>query len=193
MRIEIANLTEENLRDAPEWESHPFSCKYCIYWEFPEQCADPATETKDNAIRGKTDWLRRTNVLFGNCGRIAYVDGVAAGYAQYAPPELLPQAANYPAGPPSTGAVLISCLFLPQNQFRGLGLGSQILKSVLAELRQRGIEAVETFASKGRVDNPSGPVEFYFSKGFRIYRDDAEFPLLRLDLQSTRRPTSVCT
>lgn len=182
MKIEIANLTEKNLRDAPEWEGHPFSCKYCLYWEFPEEGAAPATETKDSAMRRKTNWLRRTNKSFGNCGKIAYVDGVAAGYAQYAPPELLPNAANYPAGPPSPGAVLISCLFIPQNQLRGLGLGSQLLESILAELRQRGIEAVETFARKGRADNPSGPVELYFSKGFRIYRDDAEFPLLRLDL-----------
>lgn len=182
MKIEIANLTEENLRDAPEWESHPFSCKYCIYWEFPEECVEPITETQDNTMRRKTDWLRRTNELFGNCGKIAYVDGVAVGYAQYAPPEFLPNTANYPAGPPSSEAVIISCLFIPQNQFRRLGLGSQLLNSVLAELRQRRIDAVEIFARKGRADNPSGPVEFYVSNEFRIYRDEVEFPLLRLVL-----------
>jgi len=41
MKIELVNLIEENLRDAPEWGSYPFSCKYCIYWEFSEECIDP--------------------------------------------------------------------------------------------------------------------------------------------------------
>jgi GNAT superfamily N-acetyltransferase len=182
MEIEIANLTEETLGDLPEWESPPFSCKYCTYWEFLEHGVDAATETKDEAMRRKADWLRSASALFGNCGRIAYVDGAAAGYAQYAPPALLPQAANYPAGPPSTGTVLLSCLFVPQHRFRGLGLGTQLLESILTELRQRGIGAVETFARKGRADNPSGPVAFYLGQGFRIHRDDAEFPLLHLDL-----------
>lgn len=30
MSIKIVNLTEENLVDAPEWEKHPFSCKYYL-------------------------------------------------------------------------------------------------------------------------------------------------------------------
>lgn len=72
MKIEIANLTEENLRDAPEWESYPFSCKYCLYWELQEEEAGPARPTRDDTIHRKTDWLRRTNELFGNCGKIAY-------------------------------------------------------------------------------------------------------------------------
>jgi len=47
--------------------------------------------------------------------------------------------------------------------------------------RPRGVTAVETFARKGRADNPSGPVGFFFGKGFGTYRDDAEFPLQYLD------------
>jgi len=183
MKIEIANLTEENLKDAPEWGSHPFSCKFCVYWEFPEAVGKPTKETKDDMIRRKTGWLQKTNELFGNCGKILYVDGVAAGYAQYAPPEFLPNSANYPAGPPSSEAVLIACLFVPQKRSRGLGLGSQLLKSIIDEMRQRGVKSIETFARKGSTDNPSGPIEFYISNGFKTYRDDAEFPLLCLDLR----------
>lgn len=126
----------------------------------------------------KIAWLRRTNELFGNCGKIAYVDGVAEGFAQYAPPGFFPRVAEYQAGPPSQEAVLISCLFIPRHRFRTLGLGSHLLDNVLAELKQKGIGAVETFARKGKADNPSGPAAFYFRNGFSIYRDDAEYPLL---------------
>ena len=48
--------------------------------------------------------------------------------------------------------------------------------------RRRGVAAVETFARKGRADNPSAPEGFYLAKGFVTRCDDAEFPLLRLDL-----------
>ncbi|MCX7785984.1 MAG: hypothetical protein N2201_07195 [candidate division WOR-3 bacterium] len=44
MRVKIVNLTEENLLDAPQWDAHPVSCKYCIYWEYPEECIDPKKE-----------------------------------------------------------------------------------------------------------------------------------------------------
>jgi len=93
MKIEVVNLTEENLRDALEWESHPFSCKYCIYWEFPEECIDPAMERKEDRIQKKLKWLRSTRKDFSNCGKMIYVNGKPAGYAQYAPPGLLPRSA----------------------------------------------------------------------------------------------------
>ncbi len=36
MDVQIVELTEENLVQAPEWDSHPYSCKHCLYWEHPE-------------------------------------------------------------------------------------------------------------------------------------------------------------
>ena len=175
MEIEILDLTEENLRDAP-------GCKYCIYWEFPEECIDPAKKKKEDLIQKKLEWLRDTNRLFSNCGKILYVDGKAVGYAQYAPHKFLPRVADYPAGPPSKDAVLISCLFIPHKEFRRSGLGSKLLQSIIDDLRSRGIKTCETFARKGNPNNPSGPVEFYLKNGFIIYNDDDEFPLMRLEL-----------
>lgn len=181
MKIKIANLTEENLKDAPEWDSHPFSCKYCIYWEFPEECIDPAKEKKEDMLEKKLSWLQNTSKIFGNCGKIVYVDGKPAGYAQYAPPKLLPNSASYPSLP-SDDAVLISCLFIPQKGLRRHGVGSQILQSIIDDLRKRKVKALETFARKDNSDNPSGPMEFYLRNGFKIYKDDKEFPLMRLEL-----------
>ncbi len=57
-----------------------------------------------------------------------------------------------------------------------------MLRAILEELRGRRVAAVETFARKGSAENPSGPVEFYLKHGFRILREDPEFPLLRLEL-----------
>jgi len=130
----------------------------------------------------KLKWLRNTNKIFGNCGKILYANGIPIGYAQHAPGELLPHSVDYHSGPVSVDAVLISCLFIPKREFRHAGLGSQLLKSIIDDLRKRGIKAVETYARKGNPENPSGPVEFYLKNGFKIFKDDKEFPLMRLEL-----------
>ena len=182
MNIEIVNLTEENLIDAPEFTGHPFSCKYCIYWEYPKECVYPATEQKEEMFARKLSWVQTTIREFGACGKLLHADGKSIGYAQYAPPNHLPGSVEYDCGPPSDDAVLISCLFITQRQFRGLGFGSQVLHSITDELRERGGKAIETFGRKRNPENPSGPAEFYLRKGFRIHRDDQGFPLMRLDL-----------
>lgn len=181
MEVVIEDLTEQNFKDAPEWSRHPFSCKYCIYWEHPEECVDSAKEVREKVLKKKSEWLQNTRRDFGNCGKILYVNGISAGYAQYAPAKFLPNSANYTSGPPSNDGVLISCLFICREGFRGLGLGSLLLKSILDELRSRGIGAVETFARKGNAENPSGPAEFYLKNGFRIKKNSSEFPLMRLE------------
>ncbi len=60
-------------------------------------------------------------------------------------------------------------------------MGSQLLQNIIDDLKKREIEAVETFARKGKPDNPSGPVKLYLRNGFRIQKDDKEFPLMRIN------------
>ncbi len=179
--IEITTLTIENLKDAPEWDNHPYSCKYCIYWEYPEECIDPEKEKKEENLQKKMAWLKNTSNKFGNCGRILYVNKRPVGYAQYAPPEFLPNAFRYPIKP-DEDAVLISCFFIVQRDFRRMGLGRKLLQSIIDDLSLRKIKAVETFARKNNPENPSGPVDFYLKNGFKIHKDDKEFPLMRLEL-----------
>ncbi|RJS88791.1 hypothetical protein DRO56_02955 [Candidatus Bathyarchaeota archaeon] len=57
------------------------------------------------------------------------------------------------------GAVPLTCLFIPDKAFRGLGLGKRLLEAVIRELRKRGFRALETFARSGDANNPSGPLE----------------------------------
>ncbi|MEO0049699.1 MAG: GNAT family N-acetyltransferase [candidate division WOR-3 bacterium] len=180
--IEIVNLTEKNLIDAPEWQSHPYSCKFCLYWEFPEECTDPLSEVKEERLERKRLWVRWVRREFGDCGKLIYVDYKAVGFAEFAPARFLPNAVRYQSGPPSDDAVLISCLFIPEKIYQHQGLGSLMVKSIISEARARNIKALETFARKGRADSPSGPVEFWQKHGFAILRDIDEFPLLRLQL-----------
>lgn len=157
MKIEISDLTEENLIEVPEWEGHPYSCKYCLYWEHPELLVDPAKEKKEEVFEKKRAWIRRVRAEFGGCGKLLYLGGCAVGYAQYAPAEFLPNAKSYPAGPVSQDAVFIACLFIPRKEHRRHGLGSLLLQSIVHDLRLRGLKAVETLARKRKSGEPIRP------------------------------------
>ncbi len=136
MNVEIVSLKEENLVEAPEFEEYPFSCKYCIYWELPEEFEAPFKESKEELMVKKLNWLIRVRNVFDDCGKIIYVDRKPVGYAQYAPPKMLPRSAEYSSGPSSEDAVLVSCLFIAQKEYRGLGLGNQLLQSIIEDLKE---------------------------------------------------------
>jgi GNAT superfamily N-acetyltransferase len=182
VKIQIVNLSEENLKNIPVWESYPYSCKYCIYWEYPEKFIGLKKKNKDEIFQEKLGWLRRVKKEFGYCGKLIYIDRKPAGYAQFAPPKFLPNLINYNAGLPDNNAVLISCLFIFDKNFRALKLGKRLLNSIINDLKSRNVKIVETFARKDKTSNPSGPVEFYIKNGFRVYKDDPQFPLMKLDL-----------
>jgi hypothetical protein len=92
MNMKILDLTEQNLGKAPEWEAHPFSCKYCLYWEYPELSFDPAAGVSEGEFSKKLAWLRRVRKEWGSCGKLLFVGNEVVGYAQYAPARFLPAA-----------------------------------------------------------------------------------------------------
>jgi len=185
MDIAIEDIAESNLRDIPA------SCRGCVYWEFPEEF-DKAMEEKTMTQRQlefekkKREWFTQTLKEFGTCGKIAYYNGKPVAYAQFAPSARLPNTRHYesqPVGKLEEGVVFISCLYIADEALRGKGLGETLLKSIIGDLKRRGLRAVETFARRGNPENPSGPFEFYTKNGFHV-KDEAnpEFPLVRLDL-----------
>jgi ribosomal protein S18 acetylase RimI-like enzyme len=136
----------------------------------------------------KAAWFLKTLKEFGNCGKILYVDDKPIGYAQYSTPDKLPSTMEYGAeklGRVEENVAFISCLYISDENFRGKGLGKRLLDEVVADLKKRGVKAVETFARKSSPKNPSGPIELYLRKGFRVKEEikiDPDFALVRLNL-----------
>ncbi len=129
--------------------------------------------------------LRRLSVVekaFGNCVKIARLNGVAIGFMQYAPTKYFPRVNSYVSGPPSEGAVFIACLYIMEKDQRRKGYGTVMLEELLKEVSKRGFKAVETFARTYSENNPSGPLAFYIRHGFEILRQKDDFPLIRLTL-----------
>jgi GNAT superfamily N-acetyltransferase len=182
LSVKVVDLNVENLEKVPEVEYIPYSCKYCLYWEFPEEHNRIPFNDKKERFCKKLEWLYGVSKSFGNCGKIVYLNDEMVGYSEYAPPNFLPNSKTYPSGPPDSDAILIACLYIFRKDARRLGIGQILLEKIILELKNRNFKAVETFARKGYVENPSGPIRFYIKNGFKIHKDDQEFPLMRLEL-----------
>jgi len=170
--FKIERLSGDNFRDIP--------CGHCLYWQtfgpFNEK------ELKPEMMHRKREWFNKAIREFGNCGFIAYLDGVPIGFIQYALTRFFPRVKDYASGPSSEDAVFLTCLYISDENSRGRGLGTLMLEKLIAELRKRKFKAVETFARKNSENNPSGPLELYLKHNFEINNDRDEFPLVRFEL-----------
>jgi GNAT superfamily N-acetyltransferase len=178
MSRRIVPLTLDNLEDLPT------RCRSCLFWELGP-IADPKEIPKDEALLEKEAWLSATLLEWGSCGKIAYVAGVPAGYALFAPPGFVPRSASFPTSPVSGDAVLLMVAkVLPE--WSSSGLGRMLAQAVAAELVPRGVKAIEAFGSTG--DGSKGcllPADYLRSVGFKTVRPHPKYPRLRMELKST--------
>jgi GNAT superfamily N-acetyltransferase len=182
MTLEIVDASEERLQDLFDWSaegrSEDAGCRFCLYWEEPDKGRWPAG--LDERAARKEEWFRRVTADVGACGKLAFLEGELAAYAQFAPPAYLPTAADYACGPPSEDALFVACLYV--HGHRREGIGSAVLEGIACEAQARAV-AVESFARKGSQDDPSGPLAFWRKHGFRVVREDDRFALVRKEPQ----------
>ena len=96
MSRRIANITLDNLGDLPP------QCRKCVFWELGPVSQARAVENGDPALE-KEAWISSVLLEWGSCGKIAYVDGVPAGYMIFAPP-LRAALVTFPTSPVSADA-----------------------------------------------------------------------------------------
>jgi GNAT superfamily N-acetyltransferase len=174
----IVPLTLDNLNDVPT------SCRSCLFWELGP-LADPRPLPADEATLAKEAWLSATLLDWGSCGKLAYVAGVPAGYALFAPPGFVPRAMSFPTSPVTGDAVLLmNAHVLPE--WRSAGVGRMLAQAVAAELVPRGVKAIEAFGSTGPLSKGClMPADYLRSVGFKTVRPHPSYPRLRMELKST--------
>jgi len=185
MSIEITSISQANFHHLFDWSEgstnpHDVGCRFCLYWEEPDSSKWPSSLGERGEV--KKQWFREVEAEFGPCGKLAFLRDKPVGYAQFAPPRHLPKIAEYTCGPPGDEAIFMSCLHVPPGE-RRKGFGLALLQAILQDLRARGVPAVETFARRSSANNCSGPLEFWLKHGFHIVREDADFALMRRELQ----------
>ncbi len=182
MARRIARLTLDTLADLPA------SVRGCTVWEL-DPVERARAEAAGEAEAEKEAWLSRVLLEWGSCGRVLYVDDVAAGFVLYAPPVYLPGSASFPTAPVSEDAVQLAtaAVFEP---YAGAGLGRVLMQEMVKDLLKRGdLRAVEAIGRYGLDRSPGGsggllPAEFLQRTGFKTHRPHPRHPRMRLEMRS---------
>jgi hypothetical protein len=170
----IAGLTGATLETAPT------VCHECIFWQ-----------SRTGRSTDKRRWIRGTEEEWGAWGTVYYDDdGRLLGSMQYGPSDLFPRAAELPAGPPSSDALLVTCAYLvdPSRPW----VMQSLFLTAIGEARDKGAQAVEAFAYRygdelSRVERfrwhkTIFPRDFLADFGFVTKRVQGRVELARLEL-----------
>ena len=154
-----------------------------MFWELDPVGYARAHEEGDPALE-KEAWVSSVLLEWGSCGKIAYVDGVPAGYMLYAPPHLVPRSVAFPTSPVSADAVLLMTAHV-LGEFAGGGLGRMLVQGAAKDMTRRGVKAIEAFGDL-RWTGPSCvvPADYLLAVGFKTVRQHLRFPRLRLELKT---------
>jgi hypothetical protein len=173
----LASITLDNLDDLPS------RCRRCVFWELDPVGYARALEEGDSALE-KEAWISSVLLEWGSCGKIAYVDGVPAGYMLYAPPHLVPRSVAFPTSPVSADAVLLMTAHV-LGEFAGGGLGRMLVQGAAKDMTRRGVKAIEAFGDL-KWTGPSCvvPADYLLAVGFKTVRQHLRFPRLRLELKT---------
>jgi hypothetical protein len=169
----VAGLTGVTLQTAPE------VCRGCVWWQSrPGKHAD------------KERWIEKAETEWGAWGTVYYdADGRLLGSMQYGPAELFPRAAELPAGPPSSDAVLVTCAYLVDVS--SPWVMQSLFLAAIGDARDKGAKALETFSfryaehestyERFQVHKTIFPADFLSDFGFVPIRRSGRVELARLD------------
>jgi len=166
-------LTGLTLQDTPG------VCHGCVWWQ------SPVGRDVD-----KRKWIAKAETEWGPWGTVYYdSDGRVLGSMQCGPAELFPRAAELPAGPPSSDAVLVTCAYLVETS--SPWVMQSLFLAAIGDARDRGAKALETFSYRYReaesqyerfqVHKTIFPADFLADFGFRTLRRAGHVELARLD------------
>lgn len=163
----------------------PEPCGRCAFWETSAADLAAPAEHPDRAAR-KAEWAAEVTDHWGYCGMVAVHEEQVIGFLTLAPARSVRRLAAFattPVGPDV--AVLLSAQVV--EDWRGKGIGRQLVSSAAGLVARRDIRALEAVGT--RRDGPSCmmPVGWLESVGFGVVREHPVSPRLRMDLQTTQR------
>jgi hypothetical protein len=169
----VAGLTGVTLQTAPQ------VCHGCVWWQ-----------SRAGKHADKRRWIEKAETEWGAWGTVYYdADGRLLGSMQYGPAELFPRAAELPAGPPSSDAVLVTCAYLVD--LSSPWVMQSLFLAAIGDARDKGAKALETFSyryaehespyERFQVHKTIFPADFLADFGFRPIRSAGFVELARLE------------
>lgn len=161
-------------------ETAPSVCHECIWWQ-----------TRGRRTTDKDRWMEKVELDFGAWGTVYYdSDGRVLGSIQYGPAQAFPRASELPSGPPSEGAILVTCAYIvdPSSPW----VLQSLFLAAIGEARDRGATGLEAFSyrypegessyERFRVHRTVFPQDFLADFGFTVLRSAGRVGLSRLEL-----------
>ena len=180
MTKRVDELTLETLRDIP------LRCRACVFWELSP--LERAMAVEADPEFEKEVWTSSICLQQGTAGKVARVDGRIVGFALAGPPEEFPRSESFPARVSKDAWFLATVHVLPEAVHRGLG--KAMVQAVLRDAKEHGRRALECFADRAWAGPDCiVPAEFCERIGFKVRRDHARFPLMRIDVRSIAKLT----
>ncbi|MGH2723577.1 MAG: GNAT family N-acetyltransferase [Actinomycetota bacterium] len=174
MRRRIVDVTLDNLSDVPA------EALNSVFWELAE-------EPPVDASFEKEEWFSGVLLEWGRCAKLLVVEDEPIGFAEYAPPAMYPRLSRFRCGAVSPDAIYLSYCYVVAHR-RGAGLGTELVRAVARDLVGRGFHALEAVGDREWASGWVLPTAFLARNGFTVLRDDARYPLMRLDLETAVRP-----
>lgn len=159
----------------------PARCRSCVFWELNP--LERAVAMEHDPDFEKEAWVSSVSLDSGNCGKVAYLDGIPAGYALAGFVDNFPRAEFFPARVSKDAYFLATMFVLPEHQ--SLGVGKALVQAIVKDAKDRGKRAIECFADREWCQPDCMlPAAFCEAVGFKVKREHPRFPLMRIDVRS---------
>jgi GNAT superfamily N-acetyltransferase len=170
---------------AADLSALPEPCARCTFWESSLVDLAASTDHGDRR-RAKADWAETVTAHWGYCGVLALHEDTVIGHLSVAPARFVPRLGAFATTPVSADAAVILSARVVE-EWRGKGIGRQLVQSAAGLVVRRDIRALEAVGTYS--DGPSCmlPTGWLESVGFSIVRPHPITPRLRMDLQSSLR------
>lgn len=178
MSVRIAALTEQTMDDFFRLHSDANGHGWCFCAAWWTRSWEGWGERKAAQNRMVRIALRKRSHFDGF---LYYDDGVPVGWVQVGERDRLAKLTAQYALPPDPQTHAITCLFVAPSH-RGRGVAAALVREAIERLRVEGVKRVEAFPRRCTDDPWTGPESMFANLGFRIVRDDAERPVMALDL-----------
>jgi GNAT superfamily N-acetyltransferase len=163
----------------------PDPCARCTFWQSGLIDLASPDVGRDRA-EIKSEWAQAVTERWGYCGVQASDNGNVIGFLTMAPAVLVPRLGAFATTPVSSDAAVLMTVRV-QEEYRGLGIGRQLVQSAASLLVRRDIRAFEAVGTYHEGPSCMLPTSWLEAVGFSIVRAHPITPRLRMDLQSTLR------
>jgi GNAT superfamily N-acetyltransferase len=172
-------LTAADLPTLPE------PCLRCTFWEASPDDHGSSADGQDRRP-ARVEWAEAVTNQWGYCGVLALHEDIPIGHLCMAPARFVPRLGAFATTPVSPDAAVIVSARVAE-EFRGKGIGRQLVQSAAGLVVRRDIRALEAVGTYADGQSCMLPTAWLEAVGFSVVRPHPITPRLRMDLQTSLR------